>query len=279
MEYCNIEYKIIQDDGSIIFKDRNKILDKNKIIRIYGEKISKTFVLYDNATRYVHKVKLKNPLKIIIFNDRKHDEIDYLGSIIDYGIDIRIEFNTNEIISDEIIFDLSRYNTHLDETVTLTEEQQKKLKEYTDEVLPEDELAIVSRNLIETFKYPIRELGNKEYILYRGLNWDSTEYTNFKNFVETCPLNNLSRTEYVSSWTSNLCVASSFAYGGFGVVLWNKFKSEDILIDTRIIKNIDSIHEEIIIKPGVYSCNIYCQMIQGTMYYPNAEKISIIELK
>lgn len=269
MEYCNYEYNVLNDDNVLIFSYDELTLSKNTVLKII-----------DIGQKYLHKVRMNKNVKI---NFKKNSSMrnvspNTVGTFLDNYF---VVINTNDIISDEILLD---YNTPpfdfmsesiYDYEMKLTEDEYDILYEYTS---GDYDLEEISSQMISIFENKnIRQ--NREYKLFRGLTFGNKN--DLDNFLSN---NREERTQYISSWTTNVCVAKGFAIttgnNQYGVILTNIFHPNDILIDTRIIKDSDlSLQKEIIVKPGKYNYQIYAVSNEKQLYYPNGGKIPIIKLK
>jgi hypothetical protein len=260
---------------------------------------SRNLLLTDNAggRRYMHRITLKKPLKHLegVSHFTNSDREKYLTDDIDnYSGYLVIKnngeqfflINPNDIATDTIVFDYLGDKTEDQAIVNLDEEEYIRLSdkrmEALEEWLEEDKYALYG--IFD--KKPLVHPSQKSFTLYRGLSFNTKE--DFDEFVNSCKTNKIiGKTDLPTSWTSNICVANLFArqFGDYGVILRHRFKSEDIMVDTRMIdpqvmqKLYPSIQREIIIKPGEYSCEIYMSFEFDNVYDKYGENLEYLEIR
>ena len=236
----------------------------------------------ENWRLFVHD-KVKEWLKK---EDKRYSGYEIVGG---ESPTIRL-INSEDIVSDEVIFDylqepleadVEKTESYIKENgyVKLTEDEKLLLKQYINSFSLGRNMKKFTSKLLKRFTVSPVVSDFPEYTLYRGLSWD--EKSDFSKYCQKGSI------EYsnISSWTSNICVATSIASSGnYGVVHKITVKREDILVDTRIIdrKQLREIYvqvqQEVILKPGNYPCDIIFINEDFELLYPNKTPIPIIKL-
>ena len=245
--------------------------------------------------RYLHRIKLKKILHHIsqeFTSEEAHEfQIDqdisgYIGNLKGEIGKIYVTFNTNDIQEDKIIFDF--YPDELPRTFKINEEQTIALNSYIKFMNPKT-YEFMTNKLVKAFgENPV--VIRKEYILYRGLSWNTKK--ELEDFIKNCKETGyLERSEYVSSWTTNPCVVKYFSKGGYtggiyGVIIKGKFNPKDILVDTRLIEQetfnklieFAGDQREVILRAQTYKCHISAIIIDKKMYTSDGKSIPYFEL-
>lgn len=264
-------------------------------------------LLGDITQRYVHRIKLAKPLKKIGSDEWWSSSHKFIKSVYEndetrnnysgytthrqgrggvifpsYENVYPVLINTADIIEDKVVFDffdpkvnednpLSEVQTRLGLALVEGETAFTILHDY----MTCSDAEFQSEDLLKMFgDNPIVDPTLKKYTLYRGFSWETKE--EFGEFINHCKEKGIiGRSNLISSWTSNLCIAETFATTvNYGVILKHDFKPSDILIDTRIIdpatlgKLYHQTQREVIVKPGEY----LCQIIMTFHYDPESDR-------
>lgn len=195
---------------------------------------------------------------------------DIVFSYLDEGLDKGM---------DNVIKHVTNHGYH-----ELTDEEIEKIIAYVSWSPEKRDLRRSTKNLVQLFEMNPISLDTR-YTLYRGLSWESMK--KYKEYLKKCQQGYI---EYdtISSWSTNLCVASYFAQQGYyGVVQKLIVEKSSVLLDTRLIdpdKWIDKIYREIqhevILKPGKYECDIILLItIDGSGYATSTPDGTLIEIE
>ena len=140
----------------------------------------------------------------------------------------------------------------------------------------------ISSRLMNDYKFYTNDpymsnlIPESNVLLYRGLSFETS--AQYAQFINESAENNILHLEYVTSWTSNICVAYYFTtVNPFGVILEYNTEPKDILIDTRYFddRTLEDLYynmnqREIILKANI---KIPCRIIYRHFENTSVEQI------